>query len=316
MSTERSDAQQQLDTNPSNSIQCRVAGGTCVGARAVGRPCEASARAARAKSTQHDRGAPAVRTRRSAGARRTVAATPRPRRQRPSAWRAGRRAAPRSHPLVTTIVCQCLCPVVQTGSHGVLRPRRCAASARVVGRGRRAVRGAKGVRAAAAPLHRQEGPGDGASTRPLFQTDAAADASATPCSCCGQRCCCAVNWCRRWLISGIPRDASSCATPCCALRATRRMGRRTTANAFTCSRCSGRCGDSSGPSCSTCGGASGRCCSACERAEAPQCCAQRAAPRGALAAHPHSRKRTALPRPAAPARVDAARARRHGLGHP
>ena len=205
--------------------------------------------------------------------------------------------------------------LVQTTSHGVLRPRRCAASARVVGRGRRAVRGAKGVRAAAAPLHRQEGPGDGASTRPLFQTDAAADASATPCSCCGQRCCCAVNWCRRWLISGIPRDASSCATPCCALRATRRMGRRTTANAFTCSRCSGRCGDSSGPSCSTCGGASGRCCSACERAEAPQCCAQRAAPRGALAAHPHSRKRTALPRPAAPARVDAARARRHGLGH-
>eukprot|EP00966_Prymnesium_polylepis_P209012 4842004-Prymnesium_polylepis.1 len=30
---------------------------------------------------------------------------------------------------------------VQTGSHGVLRQRRCAASARVVGRGRRAVRG-------------------------------------------------------------------------------------------------------------------------------------------------------------------------------
>eukprot|EP00966_Prymnesium_polylepis_P256667 5928662-Prymnesium_polylepis.1 len=43
-------------------------------------------------------------------------------------------------------------------------------------------------------------------------------------------------------------------------------------------------------------------------------CALRAAPRGALAAHPHSRKRTAQPRPAAPARTDAARARHHGLG--
>eukprot|EP00966_Prymnesium_polylepis_P031940 743284-Prymnesium_polylepis.1 len=41
------------------------------------------------------------------------------------------------------------------------RAAACAASARVVDRGRRAVRGGQGVRAAEAPLNRREGPDDG-----------------------------------------------------------------------------------------------------------------------------------------------------------
>ena len=76
------------------------------------------ARATRAKSTQHDRRAPAVRTRREAGARRTAAATPRLRLQRASAWRAGRRAAPRSHPFIPTgLTCTNMTSLVGTMKH-------------------------------------------------------------------------------------------------------------------------------------------------------------------------------------------------------
>eukprot|EP00966_Prymnesium_polylepis_P077194 1788334-Prymnesium_polylepis.1 len=45
--------------------------------------------------------------------------------------------------------------------NGVLRAFSRAASARMVRGGRRALRDAQGVRAAQAPLNRQEGPGDG-----------------------------------------------------------------------------------------------------------------------------------------------------------